>query len=68
MPILDIFIEAEMQLSIKKPAVVQGHKCPRTHVINRQRRRGLVDRYLLGALRLRLYRYTGCQKTFFAMK
>ena len=68
MPILDVFVESEAQLSKTTPAVMKEHKCPRTHVISGQRRRGLFDRYLLGALRLRLYRCTGCQKAFFAMK
>jgi hypothetical protein len=46
-PILDIFIEAEMQLSIKKPAVVQEHRCAHNHVVGRQRRRGFLEQYLL---------------------
>jgi hypothetical protein len=46
-PILDVFIESQTQLSTKMPAVIQGHKCPRTHVISRQHRRGLFSRYLL---------------------
>ena len=67
-PILDVFIESEMQLSKKIPAVVQEHRCARTHVVGRQRRRGFLERYLLGALQLRLYRCTDCQKAFYGHK
>ena len=68
MSIPDDFIESKAPSGKTTPALIPKGKCGRTHVVSRHRRRGFLARYLLGALRLRLYRCTKCQKTFFAMK